>query len=114
LQIVNNCITVSDVIDFIRTESDGDFHILLRLDPQFSNLINSANVDKLTGHLILEPICQNRVTQADAIAACQNFHQDIEVPPVGSHAEVTGSYVLDKQHGRWAEIHPVTSISTIL
>ena len=45
--------------------------------------------------------------------ACQDFHQNIEVPPVGTHVELTGSYVLDKEHGNWAEIHPVTSITTI-
>jgi hypothetical protein len=27
--------------------------------------------------------------------------------------EITGSYVLDKEHGEWAEIHPVTSITSI-
>jgi hypothetical protein len=111
LQIINNCITVSGVIDVRKPEADGDYHILLKLDPQFSNLVNSANVNNLGGHLVLEPICMTTVTQADAISACQNFHHDINVPPVGAHVQVTGSYVLDKQHGKWAEIHPVTSIT---
>ena len=30
---------------------------------------------------------------------------NIEVPPVGTHVEITGSYALDKEHGGWAEIH---------
>ena len=46
-----------------------------------------------------------------AISACQNFHQGIDIPPVGSHIQVTGSYVLDKEHSEWAEIHPITTIA---
>jgi hypothetical protein len=47
------------------------------------------------------------------ISACQDFHQNIVIPPIGSHVNITGSYVLDKEHGNWAEIHPVTSITKI-
>ena len=65
------------------------------------------------GDLVVEPICMNRVTQMDAISACQNFRQSIDIPAVGIMYQVTGSYVLDKQHGKWAEIHPVTSITKI-
>jgi hypothetical protein len=111
LQVIDDCITVSGVIDSIRREADGDYHVRVRLDPQFSNLINLANVKGQGGDLVVEPICVNPVTQADAISACQNFRQNIEVPQVGTHVEITGSYVLDKEHGKWAEIHPVTSIT---
>jgi hypothetical protein len=111
LQVVDNCKAVSGVIDSIRAERDGDYHIRLKLDPQFSDLINSANVNGQFGDLVVEPICVNPVTQLDAISACQDFHQNIDVPTVGTHIQVTGSYVLDKEHGGWAEIHPVTSIS---
>ena len=113
MQVVDYCRSVSGVIESIRTERDGDFHIRVKLDPEFSDLINSANVKNQFGDLVVEPICVNKVTQADAISACQDFHQNIEVPPVGAHVELTGSYVLDKEHGGWAEIHPVTSITTI-
>jgi hypothetical protein len=102
--------SVTGTIESIRVEKDGDYHIRLKVDPQFSNLINSANIKGQYGDLVLEPICQKPVTQQDAIAACANFHQNISIPPVGRHVNVTGSYVLDKEHGRWAEIHPVSSI----
>jgi hypothetical protein len=113
LQVVDNCKSVTGVIESKRVEKDGDYHIRVKLDPQFSNLINSANIQNQFGDLVVEPICVNKVTQADAISACQNFHQNISIPPIGSHVNIIGSYVLDKEHGSWAELHPVTSITTI-
>ena len=113
LQVVDYCRTISGTLESIRTERDGDFHIRVKLDSQFSDLINSANINGQFGNLVVEPICVNKVTQTSAISACQDFHQNIEVPPIGSHVEITGSYVLDKEHGSWAEIHPVTSITTV-
>jgi hypothetical protein len=113
LQVVDTCKSVLGVIESKRVEKDGDYHIRVKLDPQFSNLINSANIKNQLGDLVVEPICVNKVTQTDAISACQNFHQNISIPPIGSHVNITGSYVLDKEHGNWAEIHPVTSIQAI-
>jgi hypothetical protein len=113
LQVVTPCKSVLGVIESKRVEKDGDYHIRVKLDPLFSNLINSANIKNQFGYLVVEPICVNKVTQADAISACQNFHQNISIPPIGSHVNITGSYVLDKEHGNWAEIHPVTSIKKI-
>lgn len=111
LQIVQQCITVSGMIEKSISEKDGDYHIRVKLDPQYSNLINSVNNDKQHGDLVVEPICQHTVTQADAISACQNFNGHVNIPPVGTRVKITGSYVLDLQHGGWAEIHPVTSIT---
>ena len=113
LQVVTPCKSVLGVIESKRVEKDGDYHIRVKLDPAFSNLINSANTKNQFGDLVVEPICVNAVIQADAISACQNFHQNINIPPIGSHVNITGSYVLDKEHGNWAEIHPVTSITGI-
>jgi len=111
LQIVDKCITITGIINSIRTERDGDLHIRLKPDPSHAHLVNQANQENQFGDLVLEPICIGKVTQATAISACQNFHQDIDIPPVGSHVQITGSYVLDKEHGEWAEIHPVTTMA---
>ena len=113
LQIVNRCITVSGIIESIRSEPDGDSHIRLKLDSQFTKLINLANIKDQFGDLVLEPICQHTVIQPNAFFACNDFHQNINIPPIGAHVKVTGSYVLDTWHGKWAEIHPVSSITSL-
>src|SRR5260370_16865948 len=43
LQVLNPCVSVTGTIDFIRNEADGDYHIGLKVDPQYSNLPNSCN-----------------------------------------------------------------------
>ncbi len=112
LNILDACKTVTGVIESVKVEPDGDYHIRLRLDSPFSQLVNQENIDKQHGDLILEPICEHAVTQTDAVSACSGFAGTIAPPTVGSHVKVTGSYVLDTEHG-WMEIHPVTSILPI-
>jgi hypothetical protein len=109
LQVNDPCMTVTGTIVKIKAEPDGDLHIRVNLDPEFNNLLNDANLAGQGGNLVVEPICQGPVTQSDAIAACQDFHQNINIPSVGTHVSITGDYVLDTQHG-WMEIHPVTNI----
>ncbi|HEX9503965.1 MAG TPA: hypothetical protein VF974_06670 [Patescibacteria group bacterium] len=109
LQVKQACTTVSGTIAAIKIEKDGDYHIRLTLDPQYKNLLTPANKNQ-NGDMVLEPICVNPVTQADAISSCKGFKSNVKIPKVGQHVIVTGSYVLDNQHGGWAEIHPVTSI----
>lgn len=70
LKIIDSCKTVSGVIQSIKKEQDGDYHIQLKLDSQFSSLINSANVKYQHGYLVLEPVCQGIVTQGDAKSVC--------------------------------------------
>jgi hypothetical protein len=68
LQVVSPCKSVLGVIESKRVEKDGDYHIRVKLDPPFSNLINSANIKNQLGDLVVEPICMNPVTQADAVS----------------------------------------------
>ena|SRR5437867_1063507 len=111
LKIVDDCKTVTGVIEAISAENDGDYHVLVKLDRQYEDLVNLENIKHQKGDLVVETICQIPVTQRNAVSACLNFNaKHIDIPPVGSHVRVTGSYVLDLQHGGWAEIHPATSI----
>jgi hypothetical protein len=115
LQVIEECVTVTGTIEFARPEKDGDYHIGLRLDPPFSSMVNDRNTAEERGDLVLEPVCENPVTQRDTLeeGACTDFHQDIFTPDmVGQHVAVTGAYVTDMEHG-WREIHPVTSITPI-
>ncbi len=112
---IQKCIAVTGTIHHVKKEADGDDHIQLTLDDQFAGLLNDRNKAGQAGCLILEPVCQNAVTQADAIEPCRDFHSDVDVPKKGQHVHVLGSYVLDSEkpgHG-WMEIHPVTSIEVI-
>jgi hypothetical protein len=109
LIVKNECISVSGTIVSHNPDPDGDFHIRVRLDPQYSSLLTPANTRE-GGNLVVEPVCQHAPSQPDAIQACKNFSKNISIPSDGSHVTITGSYVLDKHHGGWAEIHPVTSI----
>jgi hypothetical protein len=107
LRLVRRCMTVRGQVTELRWEPDGDLHILLATRPA---LVNTVNDEYEHGDLVLEEICQGSVTQADAVAACQGVPHNLTVPSVGQRVRVSGSYVLDADHG-WMEIHPVTSLT---
>jgi len=120
-----NCVTVTGTMmdstitetiheaDGVRHEADGDAFGWLKLDPGQDKFVNDVNKQAQQGYLIFEIICKYPVTQADAIAACQGFKNSVNLPPVGSHVAITGTWVKDKGHNGWLEIHPVTSIVVI-
>jgi hypothetical protein len=114
LQMISPCIEVTGTVLDIKAEADGDDHIQFRVDPQFANLLDSYNQNEQNNTLVLEPICQGLVTQADAIKACRDFHSPVTVPAEGTKVRVLGRFVLDQEadHG-WTEIHPVTRITPI-
>ena len=95
-------------MDRVLEEDDGDRHLWVSLDTTYGNLTNSAN---LYGELVVEIICVGQVTQLDAVSACQNYSNSIPVPGPGEHINVSGPYVLDTEHGDWAEIHPVYQLA---
>lgn len=99
--------------DGVRHEADGDTHGWLRVDPQFSGMLNAGNQGAEGGNLVFEIICRYPVTQKDAQSACQGYSDHVQLPPVGSHVSVVGTYVQDTFHAQWNEIHPVTGISIV-
>src|SRR4026208_1748369 len=70
LEVIQNCITVTGVVEEVRHENDGDEHILLRLDSGQQHLLNAKNLSEQQGDLMLEAICVKKVTQQDAVGAC--------------------------------------------
>ena len=111
LNTIKSCITASGVVDNVLQEADGDYHIRLALDSQYSNLTNSANDQYQYSDLVVEIICAVPITQSDAVSACQNYTNNITVPSINDHITVTGPYVLDTNHYNWAEIHPVYTLA---
>ena len=113
LHLLASCVTVSGIIESAWSEPDGDLHVRLRLDPGQTcagqTCINVTNVAQQRGDLVLEPVCEEAVSQADAVDACLHYHSTLVVPPVGSHVAATGPWVIDTDHG-WEEIHPLEAI----
>ena len=95
-------------------ERDGDTHIRLQLDAQYSGMLNDYNMQDQKGTLILEIVCAypDAITQYDAVSACQGYTNQVPIPNVGLHVSVVGQFVTDLDH-HWNEIHPVYSIATI-
>jgi hypothetical protein len=110
LTIIKSCITASGVVDNVLQEADGDYHVRLRLDSQYSNLTNAGNQHQY-GDLVVEIICALPITQPDAVSGCQNYTNNITIPSINNHITVTGPYVLDTNHYNWAEIHPVYTLT---
>jgi uncharacterized protein YraI len=123
LIVKEQCVAVTGTIvdatnkkkaDGVRHEADGDTHGWLSLDSQFKSMLNAGNLSSEGGNMVFEIVCMFKVSQADAKAACPStFHNPASIPPIGSHVRVVGTYVQDKNHAQWMEIHPVTSITVI-
>jgi hypothetical protein len=122
LLVSQDCITVTGKIvdatahqshhqsDGVRHEGDGDTHGWLQVDPQFASLINAGNTADEEGNLVFEIVCRYNVTQADAKPSCSVYHDTTTIPAVGTRVAITGTFVTEKNHGKWNEIHPVSSI----
>lgn len=90
LTVVQSCITVSGIVENVFEEADGDYHLRLFLDDQYSNLTNSANDQYQYGDLVVEVVCALPIQQQDAVSACQGYTNNITIPNVNDHVTVTG------------------------
>ena len=117
MQLLNPCVTVTGTVESLEPEADGDVHIRLRLDSGIAcagqPCTNSGNVSGQHGDLLLEPVCEHTVTQADAVPACADYHNPLPIPAVGAHISASGPWVLDADHG-WLEIHPLASVRDLM
>lgn len=112
LQVLEACISATGTVDDVRKEADGDVHIRFRLDQGFESLLNEKNIMRQQGDLVLEPICQGKIRQADAAEPCSRYSGPYFEPEVGQRYQVSGAYVHDADHG-WNEVHPVSSMQPI-
>jgi len=96
LQLMDACRSVSGTVASVRVEADGDYHVNIRPDAGYQESLNQRNVTVQHGGLVVE------VIPAD---------QALVAPPrTGEHVQVTGAFVLDRDHG-WLEIHPAWIIT---
>ncbi|HET9826193.1 MAG TPA: hypothetical protein VFP87_12725 [Chitinophagaceae bacterium] len=109
LQVLDKCRTVTGVIVEKNADPDGDEHMLLKLDPGQENLLKKKNYTKKEGNLVIEAICINHITRKAAVGVCKGYVNHVQLPKVGDHVQVTGSYVIDTHNG-WTEIHPITRV----
>jgi len=56
---------------------------LFHVDRQFESLLNEKNISRQYGDLILEPICQGTVSQADATEPCSGYNGPHFEPQIG-------------------------------
>ena len=111
LEVVEPCIAATGAITNIRTEADGDLHILVALDPAEDSLLNQENTARQHRELVAEIICARPVRQTDAVDACSGWENRLDLHH-GEHVRVAGAYVLDREHG-WMEIHPVATVEEL-
>ena len=112
LEILDRCKTVTGVIAERNADEDGDEHMLLKLDKGQKALLLKKNWSKKEGCLVVEVVCVNNITRKRAKGACDGYVNNVQLPSVGDHVEVSGSYVVDSHNG-WAEIHPASFIKKI-
>ncbi len=111
LFIIDKCMTITGTVVRIERESDGDDHILLKVDSNYPKLTNIFNQILWKDSIVLEIICKGNPDK-DAKKACEGYTNKLESPVPGSRVKVSGSFVVDKPYG-WTEIHPVSSISKL-
>lgn len=112
LQVLDRCKVVTGTITERNADEDGDEHMLLKLDNGQENLLQKKNYSKKDGCLVVEVVCVNNITRKRAKGACDGYVNNVQLPNVGDHVRVTGSYVIDSHNG-WTEIHPASKIEKI-
>jgi hypothetical protein len=112
LKISQDCQTVTGTVMEQHSNDDGDIDIRVAVDAPYARLLNNGNLTNLNGWLQTEAICQARfgTTALDAQRSCGGFKGSVPVPQVGARVVVTGTYVLDTNHG-WMELHPITLLA---
>lgn len=115
LHRTHRCVEITGKVMYASPNSDGDYHISVKLDPRFKddNYINSRNRSVHHGWLVVELICVE-TPHGNAIRACKGFTQRLPKPRKGQRVYVLGELVKDASpdHG-WMEIHPVSRLRII-
>ena len=112
----HTCVLAIGIVEEVRTEDDGDWHIQMHLDSGQDWMLAPGNRERQDGNLVLEVICAKfPIKQESAKIPCQGFNDKILRPHKGDHIAAVGTYVFDAENSQhsWAELHPVTSITQV-
>jgi hypothetical protein len=114
--MLNPCVTVSGNVSVVRFPADGDAVMALTLDKPYSNMVTVGNFnDKMKGGIWVELICQKPMNLTTVepfkIGSCKGYNGPVfNLPKVGDHLTVTGTYIIDVREGGHAEIHPTSRV----
>ncbi|MDG7016466.1 MAG: hypothetical protein JRM82_03720, partial [Nitrososphaerota archaeon] len=104
LRVLDTCVTVSGVVEGLTPTSgpanDNDFGIDIRLDPQYAQTLSICNIVLEGGLMHVEVVPSQQASLANTLASLRP----------GEKVTVTGSLVLDTDHGYGAEVHPAWMI----
>lgn len=107
LRVLDTCITVSGVIEGLTPTSgpanDNDFGIDIRTDPQYGQTLSICNFVLGRGFMHVEVVPSQQASMATTLASLKP----------GEKIAVTGTLVLDTDHGFGAEIHPAWAIVAV-
>lgn len=113
LKVIDRCQIVTGMVDSITSQPDGDLHIALKPDTQYTSYLSTGNRENQNGELLAEAICENEPNQTVQKADCSGFVlPNFEIPKVGDHITVVGPYVNDLTNG-WSEIHPIWKLEIL-
>lgn len=110
LQVLRACVRITGTVQEIERDGvDGDITLLVRLDPPYDTLLTARNHEAQHGYLVVEPVCMLQPLVPGAISLCASDPAPYAgpMPSIGTHVWMEGRYVLDLNHGAWAELHPL-------
>lgn len=88
LTVLKTCAEVDVVVRHVSKERDGDLHIQADAPAEW---LRPKNFERQKGKLVVEYMPGD----------------PFDRPKVGDRLHLLGTFVADKQHGGWTEIHPV-------
>jgi len=100
LRIVGGCVTVEGVVvSHPNTVEDGDVVFDVELDPEYRYMLSTGSYVLRKGYIHVEIVPTDR--------------DDVYIPQKGERVRITGAWVVDTDHGSWAEIHPAWRIEVL-
>ncbi|HRI27087.1 MAG TPA: hypothetical protein PK239_03845 [Chitinophagales bacterium] len=112
LIIIEPCVTLTGKVKGVHTSPDGDIHLRIAMDRNTRLPINFYNYIARGGCIVAEIICGKPAKSSKGKISCMGYQNALTIPKRGSSVSITGSYVLDTNHG-WREIHPVTKLEIL-